>query len=99
MEVEGLINDGGGVDMHPVEGQSFLLPGKKTGLSGVVREISVCKEPDEYGAAAFVYEEIAPFRKHAAPDMENALIKQPAKDRGDGSCNVEEATQRASPPR
>lgn len=72
LEVEFLVHDRTGIDLHAVVGEIFLFLREEASRGRGVGEVEEGKEGEKHGAAAFDDEEIAPFCKGAAVDLEDA---------------------------
>ena len=71
-EIEFLADDGGGVDLHAVEGKLLLFRAEKFGFFGGIGEPPVGEDGKEHRHAAFENKEVAPIGEWAVGELEEA---------------------------
>ena len=72
LEIEFLIHHRTGIDLHAVMGEIFLFLREEASRGRGLGQVEEGEEGEKHGAAAFDDEEIAPFCKGAAVDLEDA---------------------------
>ena len=89
-QVEFLVHDRAGVDLHAVVGEVFFGLGEEARGGGGLRQVGEGEEGEEDGAAAFDDEEVAPVGERAGVDLEDAEGEQAGEGGGDGLGGVED---------
>jgi len=90
LELELLVDDGGGVEEHARAGEVLLFTAEEGGGGARGGQVPVREEGEEDCAAAFDEEEIAPVGEGAAVDLEDAEGEQAREGAGDGLRGVED---------